>query len=101
MSQPLFEQYRPQTFGEVVGQDKALARLEVCRQRGGLAGEAYFITGSSGTGKTTIARLIAAETAQPWSTMELDASQLDADTVRDIQERTKGQPLGGGAWCII
>ena len=61
----LYEQYRPRTFDEVVGQDKAIGKVEALRKRG-LAGRAYWISGQSGTGKTTIARLIAAEVASEW-----------------------------------
>ncbi len=60
----LSEQYRPQTWSDVVGQDKAIARIAALRRRG-LAGRAFWITGQSGTGKTTIARLIAGEISDP------------------------------------
>ena len=61
----LHEQYRPRSWSEVVGQDKAIAKVKLLAKRG-LAGRAYWITGQSGTGKTTIARLIAAEVASEW-----------------------------------
>ena len=60
----LYEQYRPTTWAEIVGQDKVIARIEHLRLRG-LAGRAYWIAGQSGTGKTTIARLLASENASP------------------------------------
>src|SRR5262249_4680832 len=60
---PLTEQYRPKTWQDVVGQDKVVNRLLALRRRG-LAGRAYWLSGPSGTGKTTIARLIAAEVAE-------------------------------------
>ena len=64
-----------------MGQDKALRRLEVLRRRG-LAGRAYWISGQSGTGKTTIARLIAAEIADDLHVEELDASDLTPGRLR-------------------
>jgi DNA polymerase III gamma/tau subunit len=54
---PLTEKYRPQAWSDVVGQDKTVNRILALRERG-LAGRAFFISGQSGTGKTTIARLI-------------------------------------------
>ena len=69
----LHEQYRPRCWSEVVGQDKVLAKIERLRKRG-LAGRAYFLSGASATGKTTIARLIAAEIADDFATEELDAT---------------------------
>ena len=44
---PLFEQYRPSTWSDVIGQAKALRKLDVIRRRG-LAGKVYWITGQSG-----------------------------------------------------
>jgi DNA polymerase-3 subunit gamma/tau len=83
---PLCEQYRPESFDEVVGQEKVIAKIDRLRQRG-LAGRGFWISGQSGTGKTTIARLIAAEVASDWSTEELDAQALTPGRVREL-ERT-------------
>lgn len=83
----LTEKYRPRSFAEVVAQDKALARIRAIG-RNGLGGRAFWITGASGTGKTTIGRLIAAEIADPFCTVEIDAGELTMATLRDI-ERTQ------------
>ena len=64
------EEYRPCDWSEVMGQDKVIAKIDRLRKRG-LAGRGYWISGQSGTGKTTIARLIATEVASEWSTEEL------------------------------
>ncbi len=98
----LYERYRPTSFSEVIGQDKALAKLDRVRQHGGLAGNAFFLQGSYGTGKTTIARLIAAETAEDWSTVEFsDPSELTADVLRSIRSDYHYRPIGKGlAWIV-
>ena len=83
---PLCEQYRPRSFEEVVGQSKVITKINHLRKRG-LAGRGYWISGQSGTGKTTIARLIAAEVASDWSIEELDAQALMPTRLREI-ERT-------------
>src|SRR5690606_9192127 len=80
---PLHEQYRPNTWEEVVGQDKALARIATIRRRA-LSGRAYCITGQSGTGKTTIARLIAREIADDLFIEEIDAGELTATRPGDF-----------------
>lgn len=67
----LHERYRPKVWADVVGQPKALERLEALRSRG-LGGRAYWISGASGVGKTTVARLLAAEIADEWLTEELE-----------------------------
>lgn len=98
---PLFERYRPRTFAEVVGQDAALLRLSLLRERGGLAGRVYVIVGPSGSGKTTIGRLIAAEVSADHATVEMDAADLDLDAVREIERRSRGRALGGAKWCYL
>ena len=89
----LHEEYRPRQWSEVVGQDKALAKINRLRQRG-LAGRAYWISGQSGTGKTTIARLIAAEVASEWCTEEVDATDLSAARVRELEKQSACLGLG-------
>jgi replication-associated recombination protein RarA len=98
----LFEQYRPATWAQVVGQDKALKQIDIIRKRRGtLGGQAYFLSGSSGTGKTTIARLIAAEVSDDWATEEFDASGLTADCMERIARDMQFRPLGKGRAYIV
>jgi DNA polymerase-3 subunit gamma/tau len=84
---PLVEKYRPSTWAEVVGQEKIVARIRALIDRRALAGRAYFISGASGTGKTTIARLLAAEVAAEFDTEEQDAGKLTLAKLDEI-ERT-------------
>ena len=90
----LYERFRPRTWGEVVGQDAALARLETLRSRGGLAGRSYWLSGPSGTGKSTIAKLIADEIADPINIEELDASSLLVPHVQEFERRSRCYGLG-------
>ncbi len=83
--QSLFEQYRPTSWDEVVGQDKVIRQIHTVAKRGGIGGRAFWISGQSGTGKTTIARLIAREIADPFCIDEFDAGALSADKLRDIE----------------
>ena len=79
----LFEQYRPTTWSEVVGQDKIVRQIHALAKRG-LGGRADWLTGQSGTGKTTIARLLAAELSDVDCTIEIDAGDLTTARVRDF-----------------
>lgn len=93
MNQPLHEQYRPTTWSAVIGQDKAIARIKVLARRG-LAGRAYWISGASGTGKTTIGRILASEIADPSMVQELDATQLTPAALRDLEASMQCYGMG-------
>lgn len=93
MLRQLFEQYRPKTWAEVVGQDDALRKIETVRRRG-LSGRAYWIAGATGTGKTTIANLIAAEIADPMNVEEYDAGRLTEKAVEEIERSMRCYGMG-------
>src|SRR5689334_10381274 len=86
---PLVERYRPATWSEVAGQDKTVSRIRQLAKRNALAGRAYWISGQSGTGKTTIARLLAAEVADDFSTQEVDASALTVVALRELERESQ------------
>lgn len=96
----LHEEHRPKSWAEVVGQDKALARIEVLRRRG-LAGRAYWISGQSGTGKTTIARLLAAEVADDLYIEEVDASDMTPGRLREVERALQCRGFGKGGRAVI
>jgi len=91
----LYERYRPRTWAEVIAQPKAIRTIETRRRQGGLAGRCYWLSGASGTGKTTIARLIADEIAAPEYVIELDASEATPARLRDFEY---GLHAGGFDW---
>ena len=97
----LWERYRPQTWGEVIGQGKALAVLEGFRRRNCLAGRWYWLAAKRGTGKSTIARLLAAELADEWATEELDATRLTPAKLAAIEEQSAARPMGRGHYVFI
>jgi DNA polymerase III gamma/tau subunit len=99
----LTEAYRPRTWDEVVGQEKVIGRIRTLAARSGLAGRAFFLTGQSGTGKTTIARLIAAEVASEWDVEELDAGALTVASLREIERGLafRGMSEKGGRAVIV
>ena len=83
----LTERYRPKSWGEVVGQEKTVSRIQALAKRG-LAGRAYWIAGQSGTGKTSIARLLAAEVADEFMTREIDAGTLTVSALADLERES-------------
>jgi len=96
----LYEKYRPATWSEVVGQDKVIETIAQLRKRG-LAGRAYWISGQSGQGKTTIARLLAAEVADEWYVEEVDATGLTVSALNRIESSMQTYSMGKGGRVYI
>jgi replication-associated recombination protein RarA len=90
----LAEKYRPSQWSEVIGQEKVIGRIQALAKRGSLSGRAYWLSGQSGTGKTTIARLIAHDIADPFLIQEVDASALTIAQLKDLE--TESQLKGFG-----
>lgn len=91
----LYEQYRPTSFDEVVGQDDAIRKIRTLARRG-LVGRVFWITAHSGQGKTTIARLIADQVANEHCILEVDAQDLTMDTLRAWEKKCSAKPLTFG-----
>ena len=69
----------------------------------GLGSRSFWIAGPSGTGKTTIARILASEMADPFCTIEIDAGELSIGKIRDIESSmyTYGMGIKSGRAYII
>ena len=80
--QALYRKYRPQTFGEVVGQDHVTSTLEreVSEEK---VAHAYLFAGPRGTGKTTTARILAKVLNCPNQTAEGEPCD-DCDSCKSI-----------------
>jgi len=82
----LAEKYRPKMLAEVVGQEKAVRVLSRIAPRFG--GRAFYLQGKSGQGKTTIARIIAREVADPkYGTWEKTGRELTVADLKDFRDR--------------
>src|SRR5207247_1658577 len=113
----LYRKYRPQDFDEVVGQDAVVRTLKNAVARGEVR-QAYLFAGPRGTGKTSLARILAkalncaqGPTPTPDKTchvcvaiangtsldvVEMDAaSQRGIDDIREIRERVVLAPAEG------
>ncbi len=90
----LYRKYRPQTFEQVIGQDHVVSALASSLAKGTPA-HAYLFTGSRGTGKTTLARIIAHELGtSPSDLYEMDgASNRGIDDIRDLKENIYTMPF--------
>jgi len=90
----LYETHRPWGLDAMVGHDKIVKRVRGILARGTLAGNAYLITGGSGTGKTTLARILAGFVADPINVQEFDA--IDATPARIAALESDWAYLGMG-----
>src|SRR5690242_15411337 len=91
---PLYEQVRPRVWGDVIGQESVIAKIDAIRQRSGLGGHAYWLSGKSGTGKTTIARLIAAELADDLCIIEVEAEWMTPARLTEIEKESRCRWIG-------
>ncbi len=82
----LYEKHRPKTLDDVLGQSKAVEQVKrlLCR---GAGGRCFWISGASGTGKTTIARIIADSIANEFYVQEFDsADQLSVSVIDKVEQ---------------
>lgn len=77
----LYRKYRPQSFAEVLGQEHVVHALEGAIKLGRIP-HAYLFAGSRGTGKTSVARILAREL----KTTAADLYEIDAASNRGIDE---------------
>jgi DNA polymerase III subunit gamma/tau len=113
----LYRRHRPRTFADVVGQDHVVRTLRNAVEQGKVH-HAYLFVGSRGTGKTSMAKILAASlncvegpTVEPCGVCEscvsiaaatsLDVIEMDAasnnsvDDIRDLRERVNFAPVAG------
>ncbi len=90
----LYRKYRPKSFKDVIGQEHIVKTLEGALKLGNIF-HAYLLTGSRGTGKTTVARIVAQEIgASPEDIYEIDAaSNNGVDEMRALNEAVSTLPF--------
>jgi DNA polymerase-3 subunit gamma/tau len=113
----LYRRHRPRTFADVVGQEAVVRTLRNAVQRGRVH-HAYLFVGSRGTGKTSMAKILAAclncergPTIEPCGQCEscrrimaatsLDVIEMDAasnnsvEDIRELRESVAYAPVSG------
>ena len=113
----LYRRHRPRTFDDVIGQEHVVRTLRNAVEQGKVH-HAYLFVGSRGTGKTSMAKILAAclncvdgPTTSPCGTCDsctaiarassLDVIEMDAasnnsvDDIRDLREKVAYAPVSG------
>ncbi|MDO8594130.1 MAG: DNA polymerase III subunit gamma/tau [bacterium] len=80
-SKVLYRKYRPQSFKDVLGQEHVVEALEGAITLGRVS-HAYLFSGSRGTGKTSVARIL----AKALGTSDSDLYEIDAASNRGIDD---------------
>ncbi len=90
----LYRKYRPSTFSEVMGQDHVIEVLKGAIKQDTTT-HAYLFAGPRGTGKTSIARIMARELgASANDIYEIDAaSNRGVDEIRELREAVRTLPF--------
>lgn len=119
----LYRRHRPRTFADVVGQEHVVRTLSNA-VREGKVHHAYLFVGSRGTGKTSMAKILAAclncergPTVEPCGSCEacvaihnatsLDVIEMDAashnsvDDIRELREKVAFAPVSGRSKVYI
>jgi DNA polymerase-3 subunit gamma/tau len=119
----LYRRHRPRTFADVVGQEHVVRTLRNAVEQGKVH-HAYLFVGSRGTGKTSMAKMLAAcmncvngPTTEPCGTcesciaiadaMSLDVIEMDAasnnsvDDIRELRESVAYAPVSGRSKVYI
>ena len=119
----LYRRHRPRTFEEVVGQEHIVRTLRNAIELGKVH-HAYLFVGSRGTGKTSMAKLLACAlnagggprvdfstddpacraimTGNSLDVVEMDAaSNNSVDDIRELRENVALAPMGGGSRVYI
>jgi len=119
----LYRRHRPRTFADVVGQEHVVRTLRNAVEQGKVH-HAYLFVGSRGTGKTSMAKMLAAcmncehgPTVEPCGRCEsciaianatsLDVIEMDAasnnsvDDIRELRESVQFAPVSGRSKVYI
>ncbi len=97
----LYEKYRPKTLDGVIGNSKAIKTIQRLLERG-IGGRALWISGASGTGKTTLAKIIANSIADAWFVTEFDsADSLSVSAIDKIEQDMHHYATGKGGRAYI
>lgn len=97
MSDAFITKYRPQSLDQIIGHESAVRSIRTLIKNKG--SKTFLFTGPSGTGKTTLARIIAKDVGcLPSDLLEIDgATYSGVDEMRAVTASLIYKPIGEGS----
>lgn len=99
----LTEKYRPSRLSHVIGQESTVSALQTLLARG-MHSSAIYLTGPSGTGKTTIGRALIAEIGVHADDITtIPGADVTADFIRELRGTFQLSTWGESGWkaCLV
>ena len=94
----LHEKYRPRTLADMAGQEAAVSDIHTITQRPGWDGDAFWLSGPSGAGKTTLANILALLYADPFDVQDLVGSNCTIEAMRELEDGFCLSGFGPKGW---
>jgi DNA polymerase-3 subunit gamma/tau len=100
----LYHKYRPEKFENIIGNEETIEALQNMLQDISTCSHSFLLTGETGCGKTTIARIIATQLkCSKEDLREINTADFRGiDTIRELIKQSQFKPLSGNCrvWII-
>ena len=103
MTRSLNTELRPQSLDEFIGAESVISQIKEALKQGRVE-NTYLFSGPPGTGKTSMARVIAKlinGEQIDYDIEEIDTSELSAEKMREVIARSRNNPWIGPYKCFI
>jgi len=92
----LFEEYRPKSWADFIGQDKAIRSIRAIVERAGFDRGCFLFTGPSGSGKTSAAFVLARSLGvHPLHVDTVVARGCTLDSLKTLEDEAHYAPMTG------
>lgn len=96
----IYRKWEPTTLDDIIGQGKAISQVKNVLSRG-WGGRSWWITGTSSSGKSTLARILAREGASELAISNVVGRQLTPNYLAELKQTWAYVPFGKGGYALI